>query len=193
MLPHWQLYAQGKNEIILAILSSVSSHFVPMRSRPIPFRTQGHAMSYPSNYYCIWHIKSCVSTNKAWYCHMVTILDHTMPFKPNNAAHILQYGCNAGAGAYSNSRHTISYPKLIPLRTQNHTISYPSPSNFVTTYYTHIIYNNVMYFFNLRLTCILILIFYKYFQGARHQNYLFHGELLYWRSGVVIFTSSYNI
>ena len=60
---------------------------------------------------------------------MVTILDHKMPFKPNNAAHILQYGCNAGAGAYSNSRHTISYPKLIPLRTQNHTISYPSPSN----------------------------------------------------------------
>ena len=47
---------------------------------------------------------------------MVTILDHKMPFKPNNAAHILQYGCNAGAGAYSNSRHTISYPKLIPLR-----------------------------------------------------------------------------
>ena len=50
-----------------------------------------------------------------------------------------------------------------------------------------------MYFFNLRLTCILILIFYKYFQDARHQKYLFHGELLYWRSGVVIFTSSYNI
>ena len=127
---------------------------------------------------------------------MVTILDHKfdkMPFKPNNAAHIVQFGCNAGAGAYSNSRHTISYPKLLPLRTQNHTISYPSPSNFVTTYYTHIIYNNVMYLFNLRLACILILIFYKYFQDAGHQNYLFHGELLYWRSGVVIFTSSYNI
>ena len=89
-----------------------------------------------------------------------------MPFKPTNAAYILQYGCNAGAGAYSNSRHTISYPKLIPLRAQDHTISYPSPSNFVTTYYIHIIYNNVMYFFNLRLTCILILIFYKYFQEA---------------------------
>ena len=115
---------------------------------------------------------------------MVTILDHKMPFKPTNAAHILQYGCNAGVGAYSNSRHTISYPKLIPLRTQG--ISYPSPSNFVTTYYTHILYNNVMYFFNLRLTCILILIFYKYFQYARHQNYLFHGELL-------IFTSRYII
>ena len=50
-----------------------------------------------------------------------------------------------------------------------------------------------MYFFNLHLTCILILIFYKYFQDTRHQKYLFHGELLYWRSGVVIFTSSYNI
>ena len=118
---------------------------------------------------------------------MVTILDHNMPFKPTNATHILQYECNAGAGAYSNSRHIISYPKLIPLRTQNHTISYPSPSNFVTPYYTHIIlvYNNVMYFFNLRLTCILILIFYKYFQDARHQNYLFHGELLYWRSDFI--------
>ena len=50
---------------------------------------------------------------------MVTILDHKMPFKPTNTAHILQYGCNAGTGAYSNSRHTISYPKLIPLRTQD--------------------------------------------------------------------------
>ena len=69
---------------------------------------------------------------------MVTILDNKMPFKPTNAAYILQYGCNAGAGAYSNSRHTISYPKLILLRTQDHTISYPSPSNFVTTYITYI-------------------------------------------------------
>ena len=76
---------------------------------------------------------------------MVTILDHKMPFKPTNAAHILQYGCNAGTGAYSNSRHTISYPKLIPLRTQNHTISYPSPSNFVATY-THIFNFNSIYF-----------------------------------------------
>ena len=43
-----------------------------------------------------------------------------------------------------------------------------------------------MYFFNLCLTCILILIFYKYFQDARHQNYLFHGELfIYWRSDFI--------
>ena len=42
---------------------------------------------------------------------MVTILDHKMPFKPNNAAHILQYGCNAGAWL-------IPTPG-IPFRTQN--------------------------------------------------------------------------
>ena len=118
---------------------------------------------------------------------MVTILDHKMPFKPTNAAHILQYGCNAGAVLIPTPSIPFRTQKLIPLpSTQYHTISYPSPSNFITTYYIHIIYNNVMYFFNLRLTCILILIFYKYFQDARHQNYLFHGELLYWRSGVMI-------
>ena len=60
---------------------------------------------------------------------MVTILlDHKMPFKPNNAAHILQYGCNAGAGAYS----LIPTPG-IPFRTisKTHTTSYPKPYHFV--------------------------------------------------------------
>ena len=38
---------------LLLVSESVSSHLVPMRSRPIPFRTQGHTISYPSNYYCI--------------------------------------------------------------------------------------------------------------------------------------------
>ena len=69
---------------------------------------------------------------------MVTILDHQMPVKPIHTAHILQYGCNVGAGTYSNVQAYHFVPKLVPLCTQDHTISEPSPSNFITTYKTYI-------------------------------------------------------
>ena len=65
------------------------------------------------------------------YCedgfHWYKYLYHQMPVKPINTYTAIKYGCNAGAGAYSNSiLYPNSYhfePKTMPFRTQVQSIS----------------------------------------------------------------------